>query len=198
MTPIVPSSGLSIAHYLEHHIPFSARTFGPGHRHQGVVAHIERECTEVDLAAHPNKKCSELVDVAILGLDGAWRSVWDFADDGAQITREMQRLACNVEVRILDLFLTDLHASEIWPDTDSVRRLLDKIDTTEPVPAIAFGTFCEITHRALSQMSIWTPSYRDVRSALYGKLSRNMARTWPDWRACSPNHPIEHDRNVAD
>jgi len=50
---------------------FSARTFGPGMRTQGVVDHIRKELIEV--LAKP-EDLSEWIDVAILALDGAWRT----------------------------------------------------------------------------------------------------------------------------
>lgn len=50
---------------------FSARTFGPGMRTQGVVDHIRKELIEV--LANP-ADLSEWIDVTILALDGAWRT----------------------------------------------------------------------------------------------------------------------------
>ncbi|PHM21790.1 MAG: hypothetical protein CK604_00705 [Curvibacter sp. PD_MW3] len=50
---------------------FSERTFGPGMRTQGVVDHIRKELIEV--LAKPGD-LSEWIDVAILALDGAWRT----------------------------------------------------------------------------------------------------------------------------
>lgn len=50
---------------------WSGRTFGPGPRTQGVVAHIRKELDEV--LADPTD-LTEWIDVAILALDGAWRA----------------------------------------------------------------------------------------------------------------------------
>jgi hypothetical protein len=50
---------------------FSARTFGPGARTQGVIAHIRKELAEVE--ANPTD-VFEWVDVILLALDGAWRA----------------------------------------------------------------------------------------------------------------------------
>ena len=50
---------------------FSLRTFGPGPRSIGVVAHIRKELREVE--ADPTD-LSEWVDVILLALDGAWRA----------------------------------------------------------------------------------------------------------------------------
>lgn len=59
-----------VAH-LHRQMAFSARTFGPGNRVQGVCDHIRKELIEVEAEGGP---LSEWVDVIILGLDGAWRS----------------------------------------------------------------------------------------------------------------------------
>jgi hypothetical protein len=50
---------------------FSEKTFGPGQRTQGVVAHIKKELEEI--LADPDD-LEEWVDVIILAIDGAWRA----------------------------------------------------------------------------------------------------------------------------
>jgi len=50
---------------------WSGRTFGPGARSQGCVDHIRKELREIE--ANPGD-LEEWIDVAILALDGAWRS----------------------------------------------------------------------------------------------------------------------------
>lgn len=59
-----------VAH-LRRQMEFSARTFGPGQRVQGVCDHIRKELIEVEAEDGP---LSEWVDVILLALDGAWRS----------------------------------------------------------------------------------------------------------------------------
>lgn len=59
-----------VAH-LRRQAEFSARTFGPGARVEGVTDHISKELKEV---RDSGGALSEWVDVIILGLDGAWRS----------------------------------------------------------------------------------------------------------------------------
>lgn len=39
----------------------------------------------------------------------------------------------------------------------------------------------------------WEPE--QIVTALAGKLAKNEARTWPDWRTADPNKAIEHDRS---
>lgn len=57
--------------HLQRQRAFSERNFGPGMRTQGVVDHIRKELIEV--LANP-QDLSEWIDVAILALDGAWRT----------------------------------------------------------------------------------------------------------------------------
>ncbi len=59
-----------VAH-LRRQADFSARTFGPGARVDGVTDHIAKELQEV---RESGGALAEWVDVIILGLDGAWRS----------------------------------------------------------------------------------------------------------------------------
>jgi hypothetical protein len=57
--------------HLQHQAEWSARTFGPGERTEGVVDHISKELVEV---LQSGGALEEWVDVIILALDGAWRS----------------------------------------------------------------------------------------------------------------------------
>lgn len=50
---------------------WSRRTFGPGRRTAGVVAHIRKELVEIEAAPDD---VTEWADVVILALDGAWRA----------------------------------------------------------------------------------------------------------------------------
>jgi hypothetical protein len=60
--------------HLRRQIDFSARTFGPGDRTQGVIDHIRKELDEVQADFDAGRATlPEWVDVIILALDGAWR-----------------------------------------------------------------------------------------------------------------------------
>jgi hypothetical protein len=50
---------------------FSAQTFGPGNRTEGILDHIRKELVEIE--EHPTD-LYEWVDVLILAIDGAWRA----------------------------------------------------------------------------------------------------------------------------
>lgn len=57
--------------HIERAKAFSERTFGPGARTAGVIAHIRKELAEIEAAP---ADLSEWIDVVILALDGAWRT----------------------------------------------------------------------------------------------------------------------------
>lgn len=59
-----------IAH-LRRQRAFSERTFGPGSRAAGVVAHIRKELAEIE---RDPTDVTEWIDVVLLALDGAWRA----------------------------------------------------------------------------------------------------------------------------
>ncbi len=50
---------------------FSLKTFGPGIRTKGVIAHIKKELQEIEENPEDLK---EWIDVVLLALDGAWRA----------------------------------------------------------------------------------------------------------------------------
>lgn len=50
---------------------FSEKTFGPGDRWKGVIAHIRKELIEIEKAP---QDLEEWIDVVLLGFDGAWRT----------------------------------------------------------------------------------------------------------------------------
>lgn len=56
---------------------WSGKTFGPGDRAKGVVAHIRKELGEIE--AKP-RDLLEWIDVVILALDGAWRAGYSPAE----------------------------------------------------------------------------------------------------------------------
>lgn len=199
---IEPRSGLSIAHYLETAIPWQANTFGPGARHQGLVAHIGRELREVDAAATMNAGddgvLGELVDVAILALDGAWRAIMGDAFDQDRV----KAVAADLEELVLDGLLDG--ASDLAyrpPCTDVLNRRLDRLDTLDTFPGAA-ERFARLAGAALAQAVALVAGevehpWAIVRDRLFAKLRRNLARSWPDWRTIPQDQPIEHIREAV-
>lgn len=63
---------LDMQAHLTRQIAWSRTCFGPGARLDGVIDHIRKELREVEESGGSTK---EWVDVAILALDGLWRSI---------------------------------------------------------------------------------------------------------------------------
>lgn len=66
-----PKQGLDLVAHLARARGFSERTFGPGLRTRGVIAHIRKELAEIEAAP---TDLEEWIDVATLAFDGAWRA----------------------------------------------------------------------------------------------------------------------------
>lgn len=90
---------------------WSERTFGPGPRTGGIIAHIRKELEEIEAAP---RDAEEWIDVVILALDGAWRS-------GASPEKILETL----------LAKTAKNHARSWPDW----RTLTEDDPIEHVPA---------------------------------------------------------------
>ncbi len=71
MSTTTNPASFDLVSHLHRQAEFSARTFGPGARVEGVTDHIQKELAEV---RDSGGALAEWVDVIILGLDGAWRS----------------------------------------------------------------------------------------------------------------------------
>lgn len=194
-----PASGLGIAEYMAHASVWSYRTFGPGPRTRGVVAHIRKEIDEIE---NEPADMSEWADLVILAIDGCWRAMIDWEDPhDVPGAREWYV----VEDDICDLLFcqTDERDTVHWPDFEAIHELLDEIEGPE--------TWLDNGHThqrrpidflfrlvALEAMLIARglgAQYSELREAIFAKLERNMGRQWPDWRTASPDQPIEHIRN---
>lgn len=60
-----------LATFFDERRAWSLKTFGPADRHLGLIAHIRKELLEIE--AKPSD-LEEWIDVALLAMDGAWRS----------------------------------------------------------------------------------------------------------------------------
>lgn len=65
------ADGFDLVQFIGEQIEFSERTFGPGTRTSGVIAHIRKELAEIEESPHD---LTEWVDVMLLAFDGAWRA----------------------------------------------------------------------------------------------------------------------------
>ena len=59
--------------FLEQKKKFSEKTFGPGDRTKGIIAHIKKELVEIAESQSPEERLNEWVDVVLLSLDAMWR-----------------------------------------------------------------------------------------------------------------------------
>lgn len=79
------AQSLTLFEHLARQVAFSRKTFGPGPRTKGVSDHIQKELKEVENALNSelqdfvrkSEAAAEWTDVAILGLDGLTRAIWD-------------------------------------------------------------------------------------------------------------------------
>jgi len=62
---------MNLIEHIDRQRDFSFRTFGPGARTRGVIAHIRKELIEIEAAP---ADLEEWVDVILLAIDGAWRA----------------------------------------------------------------------------------------------------------------------------
>ena len=90
------SANVIDAAHLERQRKWSARTFGPGRRTNGVLDHIRKELVEIE---NDPLDIGEWVDVIILAFDGAWRAGW-------------------APQQIIDAIEAKQHRNEarVWPD----------------------------------------------------------------------------------
>lgn len=93
----------SLQTVLSRHAEWSLRTFGPGGRLKGLLAHIRKEIAEIE--ANPDDP-TEWIDLAILALDGAFRS--RIREGGPMMS------ATELAARILAKYLRN-HRRQ-WPD----------------------------------------------------------------------------------
>lgn len=77
------NEGLWAARFFNEKLEWSLRTFGPGDRAKGVVAHIRKELLEIEAEPH---SLDEWCDVVLLAMDGAARSA---GADGATFVRAL-------------------------------------------------------------------------------------------------------------
>jgi hypothetical protein len=62
---------LDLVAYLQRHMAWSLKTFGPGYRTETVLKHIRKELVEIEEAP---RDLEEWVGLALLAFDGAWRA----------------------------------------------------------------------------------------------------------------------------
>lgn len=100
---------MKIEEYVGEHIAFSEKTFGPGDRTAGTLDHIRKELVEVDEAEPGAERAEEAIDVIILGIDLAWRTL-----AGRFPHTEKHILAADIEQELIKKLAKN--RSRTWPD----------------------------------------------------------------------------------
>jgi len=167
---------INLRAYLLQAIPFSFEAFGPGKRAAGVTDHLRKEFEEAK--ADP----SEWVDIAILALDGAWRSF--MKDERPDDPPDAQWLASWISNQAEHMITLGLGWEDLW------QRCLNNPEDARNWIALhvaAMRQWDGLHYRADKGI----PVYHE----LFAKLTINQLRVWPDWRG-NQDRAIEHDRSV--
>jgi hypothetical protein len=93
---VMPITAFDLVAHLHRARAFSEKTFGPGARAGGVVAHIRKELDEI--TAEPTD-LEEWIDVMILAMDGAWRAGYEPEEIVAALVAKQNK-----------------NESRVWPD----------------------------------------------------------------------------------
>lgn len=174
--------------FLTAQFEFSDKTFGPGQRWKGVVAHIRKELNEIE--QDPQDRV-EWIDVVLLGCDGCRRAghsldvmlaQWPggaLSDWRASLEQQFQadRQAFGEEADPLGVLPT-------------IRFNLELVDQ-DPDNLVAW---LSIVCLAFEGGRLTGATADELLATLADKFARNQSRVWPDWRTFAPDRPIEHDR----
>jgi Protein of unknown function (DUF550) len=163
-------------------IPFSTETFGPGQRRRGLCEHIEKELVEISKAKSASERMAELVDVFLLGLDGAWRNERLWSGDDRQVDA-IAKLAAN---EILEALCHNVATISYHRSIASIRRAGDH--------SLVSSRFAEVAAKALAHL-VSLSSWTDAMIMIKAKIDANKARTWP--KPTSQDRAIEHVRGAA-
>ena len=159
---VTESFCVNLHEHLSAQIAFSQDTFGPGARKEGVVDHIRKELVEVE--TDPN----EWVDVAILALDGFWRSRFD-------VTGSVEDILQLAEKHAVDPDGDDCNFKEAW--------------------AMLQGNPSNPWYWFLCYRGAMKANPAISLHDLMAKIVINKLRVWPDWRTADLGKAIEHDRS---
>lgn len=105
--------GNELRDLIQRQVEFSSRAFGPEDRREGILKHLAEELDEVRAAAaNGEETLPEWVDVILLGLDGAWRSLIEELEDPKILNRAY--FAYRIEKAINDKL--SVNEGRNWPD----------------------------------------------------------------------------------
>jgi hypothetical protein len=172
---------------------WSNRTFGQGARSVGIARHIIKELGDLSHAeeAENNDECrAEVVDIAILAIDGLWRSTATGVAIGG--------IADTVQRDIIEELLFGYQSSLTGPydPEDDCKVIIDTLGEPQADNADEFEAtiyFRDIACWALSWLTcdIGLPKTLDLIQA---KQAINAARQWP--APGGQDEPVEHVREA--
>ncbi|XAI97069.1 pyrophosphohydrolase [Dolichospermum phage Dfl-JY45] len=127
---------------------WSRKTFGPGDRAAAILDHIRKELAEV--AANP-RSVEEWIDIAMLALDGAWRS-------GASTQEVAEALRWKLTV----------NESRTWPDWRAAEpgRAIEHVREGAPASELAVftATWWSSVAWANQEIDVLAPNEAAVRA----------------------------------
>lgn len=155
---------MNLTEWLEKQRTWSLKTFGPGRRTLGLVAHIRKELKEIE--ADPTDPM-EWVDVVILALDGAHRTGGDI-DNVVWLLDNSPILHVNFTIAGE---LGDLEKEDYWFST--------------------LG-WTKIAYLAKEKLQYAGYTWPEILAMMEAKQEINFARKWPAWMP--EDQPSEHVR----
>ena len=189
----------TVREHLERQIGFSLRTFGPGPRDRQIRAHAEREHAEALVETHGGRARRKYGDVAMLGMDGAWRSLW--AGHGGEIARAAEQTRAQLGAQREETLCA--WAGRCAGTSTSRDEADERVGRTLRATETArVGEERARAYAALARAAVGAAlhtegaSPRNTAAAVMEKLARNECRRWPDWRTHPTDEPLEHIRET--
>ena len=190
----------TIAEHLARQIAFSKLTFGLGQRDAQIQKHIEHERIEAMREQNPERKLMEYIDIAMLAMDGAWRSGWDThgGERDAAVSHTMKLFEVDERTSLAQWLAEETdqnnpNANAGESDEEIAKAMCLVITTkSDEQRTRSYANAAMTGFTAAQRHSGKDPE--EVMRALQKKLEINERRKWPDWRERPTNEPMQHIR----
>ena len=103
---------MNLEQHLARQLAFSAATFGPGQRMEGVLDHLTKEIEEV---RESNGSADEWVDLVILSLDGLLRQIKFCLDDNSMVETPYNTVVAKTACMMIE-GKQNRNENRTWPD----------------------------------------------------------------------------------
>lgn len=175
---------------------FSLRAFGPGTRQKGVTDHLRKELVEI---VEGDNDPAEWVDVWLLSMDGAWRSIRGQGPDLTEteiavliheghMMRQGQAMTATPST-ILSLVEAQIGNIADDPNNEPGKWLMLSVYATLGLVYALMEKDAELSPQQAANLSM---------DMILAKQAKNEARDWPDWRTADPDKAIEHVKGKED